>query len=162
MIPPKANVERQNPISPLIQCGGQDESDDSEEATLEAKGDVAGQTPDVGQTPEVVGQTPDAELFVHESPPEDSPPISESQQTTLMDAKDRGMRSLDKACFNMFHSLPHRMVTDFVNCVRLLMYQSICWGSVFSGIDIDAEATNSFGNIAFWKRGSSIYRKKNE
>ena len=68
MIPPKANVERQNPISPLIQCGGQDESDDSEEETLEAKGDVAGQTPDVGQTPEVVGQTPDAELFVHESP----------------------------------------------------------------------------------------------
>ena len=159
MIPPKANVERQNPISPLIQCGGQDESDDSEEATLEAKPDGVAVPED---THDVVGQPPDAELFVHESPPDDSPPISDSQQTTLMDAKERGMRSLDKACFNMFHSLPQRMVTDFANCLRLLMYQSIMWGSVFSGIDIDAEATNSFGNIAFWKRGSSIYKKKDE
>ena len=142
--------------------GGQDESDDSgdcDEATLEAKHDVVA-VPEDSQ--EGIGRTPAAELLVNESPEDDEPPVSDSQQTKIMDAQGRGMRSLVKACFNMFHSFPQRMVADFVNSLRLLMYQSIMRGSVFSGIDIDidAEATNSFGNIAFWKRGSSIYRKQ--
>ena len=98
--PPKANVERQNRISRLIQCGGQDESDDSgdcKEATLEAKHDGVAVPED---TQDVVGQTPAAELFVNESPEDDEPPVSDSQ--TIDEISDHALRKAVEhvgACF---------------------------------------------------------------
>ena len=80
---------------------------------------------------------------------EPNPFITDSQREQTLDDSHRGNRALDVSCSRMVTQLSPRLVREVLDVIRPFTLFMLCWGPMFSGIEIVSEAIDSISYCSF-------------